>query len=83
MEWLSFSLYLQFVDGWEAQGQFFPSEFDSPMTMDQRYLTYCGDHKPKRVIMASQNVALLQFRVPHKGHGFRFSLKFVPSERRK
>lgn len=64
------------VDGWETQGQFFPSDEDHSLPMDLRYKTYCGVKSPKRIFSAHQNAALIQFRVPRAGEGFRIKVSF-------
>jgi len=71
---------LAFVDGWEARGQFFPSEWDSRKSLTERYKTYCGEETPPSVLLASQNVALLQFRIPALSQGFRISLRFIKND---
>lgn len=51
------------VDGWELNGQFFPSARDHPISRNQRYREYC-DVKPDRVFKMSQNVGMVEFRIP-------------------
>lgn len=68
---------LAVVDGWETQMQYFPGEYDSPLPMEERYKTYCGKNTPSKTILASQNVALLQFRIPKAGQGFRLFARFL------
>jgi hypothetical protein len=41
-------------------GEFFPSPEDHQRSLEERYHQYCGLHKPSKVYMASQNVALIQ-----------------------
>ena len=72
---------LQVVDGWETQGQFFPSDDDHPLPFEMRYRTYCGNNAPT-VFVSSQNVALVQYRIPVKGQGFRVNIKLLNNEER-
>lgn len=76
-------MLLQVVDGWEAQGQFFPSEFDTSVVMEERYKTYCGDSLPSGTFISSQNVALIQFRIPTPGQGFAVAINFIKNMQRK
>ena len=75
-------IYLQLVDGWEAKGEFFPGEWDAVKPMDERYRTYCGRDVPLR-FRSSQNVALIQHRIPVRAQGFSFTVRFVHNKRRK
>jgi hypothetical protein len=70
------SCVLQFVDGWELNGQFFPSAEDHPKPLSQRYREFCGQRRVKQVLQSSQNAALVQYRVPHRGNGFSFTARF-------
>ncbi|XP_014663083.1 PREDICTED: corticotropin-releasing factor-binding protein-like [Priapulus caudatus] len=65
-------------DGWELDGQLFPNEEDHPQEFDRRYKTYCGDDKPNKIFISSQNVAMVQHRIPVAG-GFSVHVKFVPN----
>ena len=71
------------VDGWETEGQFFPSDQDHRLPMEERYQTYCGQDKPGMLFLASQNAALLQFRIPVRGQGFRVLVHFIENPERK
>lgn len=68
---LSFSI--QFVDGWELNGEYFPSESDHHRKLDDRVAEFCSDYtqwpriSKKRVFKSSQNAALLQYRIPTRG----------------
>lgn len=81
-EFLSFDIscvkggLLSAIDGWELNGQFFPSPDDHPLSVDKRYIEYCGKAKPRKSFRTSQNVGLLEFRVPTKGQGFTVTVKF-------
>lgn len=67
---------LQFVDGWELNGQFFPSADDHPKPLSQRYREFCGQRRVKQVLQSSQNAAVVQYRLPHRGNGFSFTARF-------
>lgn len=64
-----------FFDGWELQGDIFPGMDDHTLSMHDRYTTFC-DNKPKKLFVSSQNVALIQFRVPTVGEGFKVLVNF-------
>lgn len=72
----------QWVDGWELNGQFFPSPRDHPVPEDDRFTEICGSQKIKRVFISSQNAALLQYRVPMKGKGFSVIVRHVKNQNR-
>ncbi|GFG36032.1 hypothetical protein Cfor_01375, partial [Coptotermes formosanus] len=67
---------VSFVDGWELNQQFFPSPEDHPKPLNQRYREFCGQHKVKEVLESSQNAGLIQYRVPGRGKGFSFTVRF-------
>ncbi|XP_071098231.1 corticotropin-releasing factor-binding protein-like [Haliotis cracherodii] len=65
------------VDGWELQSEFFPNIEDTGDSFEARYKTFCGVNSPAEVYVASQNVALIQFRVPEAGQGFRVRVSYL------
>ncbi|KAL8571650.1 hypothetical protein ACOMHN_046334 [Nucella lapillus] len=65
------------VDGWEMNGDIFPSPEDMEGGMEAQYQTYCGATTPPRRFVSSQNVALVQFRTPRAGQGFRVKVRFL------
>ncbi|XP_054713089.1 corticotropin-releasing factor-binding protein-like [Uloborus diversus] len=67
---------LSVVDGWELNGQFFPGNEDHPKPPEKRFAEYCGENRPWSTISTSQNVGLLEFRLPAKGDGFTVSVTF-------
>ncbi|XP_035226478.1 corticotropin-releasing factor-binding protein-like, partial [Stegodyphus dumicola] len=67
---------LSVIDGWELNGQFFPSPEDHPIPAEKRFIEFCGKSKPRKLFKTSQNVGLLEFRVPTKGQGYTVSVKF-------
>ncbi|XP_023709298.1 corticotropin-releasing factor-binding protein isoform X2 [Cryptotermes secundus] len=68
---------VSFVDGWELNGQFFPSPEDHPKPLNLRYREFCGQRRVKQVLESSQNAALIQYRMPHRGKGFSFTVRFL------
>jgi hypothetical protein len=74
---------LQFVDGWELNGQFFPSPVDHPKPLNLRYYEFCGRQRVKQVLESSQNAALIQYMVPQRGKGFSFTVRFLKNSTRK
>ncbi|XP_060076608.1 corticotropin-releasing factor-binding protein-like [Ylistrum balloti] len=65
------------VDGWEMNGQFFPPPADHHLRLEQRYMTFCGQSKPRKVLLSSQNVLLIQNRIPVQGQGFTVRVNFI------
>ncbi|XP_043275544.1 corticotropin-releasing factor-binding protein [Venturia canescens] len=63
------------VDGWELNGQYFPSGSDHHLSLDKRSSEFCG-RKNLKTYTSSQNVALVQYRIPTVGKGFVVSIKF-------
>ncbi|XP_077288585.1 corticotropin-releasing factor-binding protein [Arctopsyche grandis] len=68
---------IAWIDGWELNGQFFPSPRDHPLPEDDRFAEMCGNQRVKRVFVSNQNAALLQYRVPMKGKGFSIIVRHV------
>ncbi|KAG5872941.1 hypothetical protein JTB14_027431 [Gonioctena quinquepunctata] len=65
------------VDGWELNGEFFPSPHDHPRPLRQRFQEFCGEKTIKQIFASSQNVALIQYRMPARGASFSFNVRFV------
>lgn len=78
-EWL---IFCQLVDGWELQGELFPSPEEAEGGLDAQYKTFCGAAAPPTLFTSSQNVALVQFRVPRAGQGFRVRVRFLRNPER-
>lgn len=74
---------LSVVNGWELMGEFFPSLEDHPLPRNARYHEFCGHQKPKKVFRMSQNVGLLEYRIPTPGQGFIAKVTFVENPKRK
>ncbi|KAL5285330.1 CRHBP family protein [Megaselia abdita] len=64
---------MAFVDGWELNGEYFPSEVDHHRKLEDRVVEFCSDYRQwpkvsnKKFFKSSQNAALLQYRIPTKG----------------
>lgn len=71
------------MDGWELNNEFFPSPHDHQKPMSSRINEFCGQKKIKQVFISSQNVALIQYRMPIRGTSFSFSVRFVKNPTRK
>jgi len=74
---------LTVFDGWELRGQFFPGVEDHPIPRNARYHEFCGHIKPRKPFKMSQNVGLLEYRIPNAGQGFVVRVKFVENPKRK
>lgn len=64
------------VDGWEIDGQVFPSISDHFLSIDERFRGYCGADRPTGAMIMSQNVALIQFRMPRRLQRFRVRISY-------
>lgn len=71
------------MDGWELNGQFFPGNEDHPKPAEKRFEEFCGESRPWTTESTSQNVGLLEFRIPEKGEGFTVSITFKSNPKRK
>ncbi|KAI1289745.1 Corticotropin-releasing factor-binding protein [Halotydeus destructor] len=65
------------IDGWELNGQFFPGTKDHPVAKEQRYREFNCESRPRQVFKMSQNVGLVEFRIPNVAEGFRVHVRFV------
>lgn len=70
-------------DGWELQGELFPGAYDHERDLAQRYTMYCGSQQPQKLFVSSQNVALIQFKIPQPGEGFKLIVNFKKNPQRK
>lgn len=74
----------QVVDGWELNGEVFPSEMDHRLPLKQRNSEFCGKSVGvKRTFVSSQNVAVIRYRIPKPGKGFTVLARFLKNPRRK
>lgn len=71
------------VDGWELNGEVFPNPDDHPRALKSRFNEYCGKRKIRQTFLSSQNVALIQHRMPLRGSSFSFTVKFLRNPTRK
>jgi len=67
-------------DGWELNGNVFPGEDDHSLDVDARSTLLCSGNSHKKVFVSSQNAALVSFKIPKQGQGFRISVKFIPNK---
>ncbi|XP_048520060.1 corticotropin-releasing factor-binding protein isoform X2 [Dendroctonus ponderosae] len=65
------------VDGWELNGELFPSPEDHSKSLKSRFSEFCGQRKIKQTFISSQNVALIQYRMPARGTSFSFSVRYI------
>lgn len=63
------------LDGWELQGQLFPDVSDHPLSMEERYTSFCNK-LPRKTFVSSQNVALVMFKIPTVKEGFTIFVDF-------
>ena len=73
----------QVFDGWELNGNVFPGADDHPLGVDDRSNLLCSGSASKKVFVSSQNAALVSFKIPKAGQGFRISVKYITNEDRK
>lgn len=67
------------MDGWELGGELFPGEVDAPL--EGRVHEFCGRLK-KKVFRSSGNAALIQYRIPSRGDGFRITVRYTKNPAR-
>ncbi|XP_062537239.1 corticotropin-releasing factor-binding protein [Armigeres subalbatus] len=73
---------MSFVDGWELNGMYFPTEYDHPKSMEKRISEFCNDPKMwpyspvRKAFRSSQNAALVQYRIPISG-SFTLSVRYL------
>lgn len=72
---------LSVIDGWELNGQFFPGIDDHQLPRNSRYHEFCGHIKPRKTFKMSQNVGLIEYRIPNAGQGFMVRVRFVENPR--
>ncbi|XP_031829810.2 corticotropin releasing hormone binding protein isoform X1 [Nomia melanderi] len=70
------------VDGWELNGEVFPSETDHRLPLKQRISEFCDKSiGVKRSFVSSQNVAVVRYRIPKPGKGFTILARFLKNPR--
>ncbi|XP_029442123.1 corticotropin-releasing factor-binding protein [Rhinatrema bivittatum] len=71
--------FLKVFDGWIIKGEKFPSSLDHPLPTSSRYLDFCDGGGTRGSVQASQNVAMIFFRVQEPGNGFTLTIKKTPN----
>jgi len=67
-------------DGWELNGNVFPGNDDHHLDLDQRSHPICtGDSSNVRRLLSSQNAALISFKIPTPGQGFKLRVNYHPN----
>lgn len=70
------------VDGWELNGELFPSETDHRLSLKQRNDEFCGKSmEMKKTFLSSQNVAVIRYRIPKPAKGFTILARFIKNPR--
>lgn len=72
-----------FFDGWEMNGHIFPSEDDHRHSLRERVAEMCKETFPRHQIFrvrSTQNVALIQYRIPMDSQGFIFRVSFEAND---
>jgi len=64
-------------DGWELNGNVFPSPEDHILPMEKRSAELCDEVGPRKVFISNQNAALVSFNIPTPGEGFRLSVRYL------
>ncbi|XP_065580956.1 corticotropin-releasing factor-binding protein-like [Artemia franciscana] len=72
------------VDGWELNGEYFPSVEDHHLPLEDRIVSTCSEkgsthYTGRRRFISSQNAALVQFHVPHQGESFSIRVQYIPN----
>ena len=71
---------LELFDGWELNGKVFPGEDDHEMSLDQRSHVMCsGKQTRSRRFLSSQNAALISYKIPTPGQGFKIRVTYHPN----
>lgn len=52
------------------------------MSREERFMEYCGEKKPEREFRMSQNVGLIEFRIPIQNEGFKVNVTFHKNSER-
>jgi len=64
-------------DGWELNGNVFPSPLDHEQPLEDRSTTHCNQQKSQQVFVSGQNAALVSYKIPSPGQGFKVQIKAV------
>ena len=66
-------------DGWELNGNVFPGEEDHLLSMEQRSHAVCSGKTVSRRFTSSQNAALISYKIPRAGQGFKIRVRYHPN----
>jgi len=72
-----------FFDGWEMNGYMFPSLHDHQHALNQRVVEMTKETFPTNRVLrlrSSQNVALIQYRIPRNSQGFIFRVSYATND---
>ncbi|CAG7819250.1 unnamed protein product [Allacma fusca] len=74
---------ISIVDGWELNGEVFPSVEDHEKSFASRFHEMCGLEMTgsEQTFVSSQNAALIQYRIPVSGQGFSIRVQHVHNPR--
>ena len=72
----------QLFDGWELNGKVFPGLEDHQLSLEQRSSPLCSGRHRGASLLSSQNAALVSFKIPSPGQGFKLRVSFHPNPRR-
>ncbi|XP_014484378.1 PREDICTED: corticotropin-releasing factor-binding protein [Dinoponera quadriceps] len=73
---------LAVIDGWEMDGEIFPSEADHSLPIKDRVNEFCGKSRwYRKTFTSSQNAAVLQYRIPMRNKGFVISARYPKNSR--
>nr|AWT97556.1 corticotropin-releasing hormone-binding protein [Eurytemora pacifica] len=65
-------------NGWELNGNIFPSSEDHQLPLKERSATFCNQETPPtKVVVSSQNAALVSYKIPTPGEGFSVRVKTI------
>ncbi|KAM9820762.1 corticotropin-releasing factor-binding protein [Neosynchiropus ocellatus] len=67
--------FITVFDGWVMKGEKFPSSQDHPLPVHERYVDYCDSLRTS--VRASQNVAMIFFRVHNPGSSFTVTVRKI------
>ncbi|XP_030048152.1 corticotropin-releasing factor-binding protein [Microcaecilia unicolor] len=71
--------FLKVFDGWIIKGEKFPSSLDHPLPTSERYIDFCDPGSTRATVQASQNVAMVFFRIQEPGNGFIITIRKIPN----
>ena len=66
-------------DGWELNGNVFPGGEDHHLSLEDRSHPICSGHGSQHKFVSSQNAALVSFKIPTAGQGFKLRVTYRPN----